>query len=116
MEKEKEPVTQTEEKTEESVTQTDNKTEDKVDVKTFTQEEVNAMIKKETDKATKKYKDIDLKAYNEWQESQKTETEKQNDFYDNLRNIPAESFEKGSDAMNEIAKKYRLYLTDLTEK
>ena len=44
------------------------------------------------------------------------ETEKQNDFYDNLRNTPAESFEKGSDAMNEIAKKYRLYLTDLTEK
>ena len=80
MEKEKEPVTQTDDKTEVTVTQTDDKTEDKADVKTFTQEEVNAMIKKETDKATKKYKDVDLKAYTEWQESQKTEAQKQDEL------------------------------------
>ncbi len=91
MEKEKDPVTQTEEKTEVAVTQTDDKTEDKTEVKTFTQEEVNAMIKKETDKATKKYKDVDLKAYNEWQESQKTEAQKQDELNQKYANTTNEN-------------------------
>ena len=80
MENKQEPVTQTEEKIEETVTQTDNKIEDRATEKTFTQEELNAIVKKETDKATKKYKDVDLKAYKEWQESQKTEAEKQSEL------------------------------------
>ena len=80
MEKEKEPVTQTEEKTEVPVTQTDDKTEEKTEVKTFTQEEVNAMVLKAENKINKKYENVDLEAYNKWQESQKTEAEKQTEL------------------------------------
>ncbi len=75
----KEPVTQTEEKIEAPVTQTDEKNE-KVEVKTFTQEEVNAMVKKATDKVNKKYESVDLEAYKKWQESQKTEAQKQDEL------------------------------------
>ena len=71
-----EPVTQTEQKTEGTVTQTVSKIEGKAE-KTFSQEEVNAMIKKENAKILKKYEDVDLEAYKEWQESQKTAEEKQ---------------------------------------
>lgn len=45
-------------------------------VKTYTQEEYNALDKKLKEKYEKKYKDIDLKKYNEWLESQKTEEQK----------------------------------------
>lgn len=68
-----EPVTQTEEKNEVTVTEPVEKT-DKADVKTFTQEEVNAMLAKEKKKMPSK---DELKAFKEWQESQKTEAEKQ---------------------------------------
>ncbi len=63
----------------EPVTQTDNNTEGtgaepvKTIEKTFTQEEVNAMLAKEKKKMPSKE---ELKAFNEWKESQKTETEK----------------------------------------
>lgn len=80
MEKEKEPVTQTDEKTEAPVTQTDDKIEGKSEVKTFTQEEVNAMVLKAENKINKKYENVDLEAYSKWQESQKTETEKQTEL------------------------------------
>lgn len=67
-------VTQTE------AVETDNKTEGtgtepvaKTEKKTFTQDEVNAMIAKEKKKMPSKE---DLKSFNEWKESQKTETEK----------------------------------------
>ena len=66
-------VTQTEEKTEVSGEQPVEKNE-KDEVKTFTQDEVNAMLAKEKKKMPSKE---DLKAFNEWKESQKTETEKQ---------------------------------------
>lgn len=55
-------------------TQSTNKTED---VKTFTQEEVNAMLKKEKLKTEKKYEGIDIAKYNEWVESQKSAEQKQ---------------------------------------
>lgn len=71
--KTQEPVTQTEEKTEETVTGAVEKTE-KADVKTFTQEEVNAMLAKEKKKMPSK---DELKAFKDWKESQKTEAEKQ---------------------------------------
>ena len=72
------------ENNENSVTQTESvATENKTEVsgvqpvekneKTFTQEEVNAMLAKEKNKMPSKE---DLKAFNEWKESQKTETEK----------------------------------------
>ena len=66
-------VTQTEtvetvEKTEVSGEQPVEKNE-----KTFTQEEVNAMLAKEKKKMPSKE---DMKAFNEWKESKKTETEK----------------------------------------
>ena len=72
----KEPVTQTEEKTEETVTESVEKAEKKEE-KTFTQEEVNAMLKKENAKMSKKYEGIDLDAYKEWKENQKTAEQKQ---------------------------------------
>ena len=76
MENEKqEPVTQTEEKTEVTVTEPVEKTEkEKKDEKTFTQEEVNAMLAKEKKKMPSK---DELKAFKDWQESQKTAEQKQ---------------------------------------
>ena len=59
----------------EAVTQTEQKTEEAV--KTFTQEEVNTMLKKEKQKTEKKYEGIDIAKYKEWVESQKTAEEKQ---------------------------------------
>lgn len=73
MEEKQNAVTQTEEKTEVSGEQPVEKTE-KEEVKTFTQDEVNAMLAKEKKKMPSKE---DLKAFNEWKESQKTESEKQ---------------------------------------
>ena len=70
MEENQNAVTQTEQNTEATVTEPVKKTEE---VKTFTQDEVNAMMAKERSKMPSKE---DLKAFNEWKESQKTETEK----------------------------------------
>ena len=63
------------EETGNTVTQTEQKTEEAV--KTFTQEEVNTMLKKEKQKAEKKYEGIDVTKYKEWVESQKTAEQKQ---------------------------------------
>ena len=76
MEEKENAVTQTEtvetvEKTEVSGEQPVEKNE-----KTYTQEEVNALDKKLKEKYEKKYAGIDLKKYKEWEDSQKTETEK----------------------------------------
>ena len=87
---ETEPVTQTEpakEKTEGAVTQTENKTEGE-EVKTFTQEEVNAMLAKERKKVPSKE---ELKAFNDWKESQKTETQKQSEFNQKLTDTTNEN-------------------------
>lgn len=63
----------TEEKTEGTVTEPVKKTE-KEDIKTFTQEEVNAMLTKERKKMPSKE---ELEAFKEWQETQKTVEQKQ---------------------------------------
>lgn len=63
------------EETGNAVTQTEQKTEEAV--KTFTQEEVNTMLKKEKQKAEKKFEGIDVAKYKEWVESQKTAEQKQ---------------------------------------
>ena len=63
---------ETEEKTEVSGEQPVEKNE-----KTYTQEEVNALDRKLKEKYEKKYAGIDLKKYKEWEESQKTDSEKQ---------------------------------------
>lgn len=68
MENNQEPVTQTDAKTEGTVTQTENAEE-----KTFTQEEVNSMLAKERKKMPSK---DELKEFNVWKESKKTEAEK----------------------------------------
>ena len=73
MKDEEKPVTQTDEKTEEPVTETVEKTE-KEDIKTFTQEEVNAMLAKEKKKMPSKE---ELKAFKDWQETQKTAEQKE---------------------------------------
>lgn len=86
MEKEKEPVTQTDEKTEETVTTTVEKTEQ--EPKTFTQEEVNAMLNKEKKKMPSKE---DLKAFREWQEAQKTDAEKQKELTQRMTDTESEN-------------------------
>lgn len=48
--------------------------------KTYTQEEVNALDKKLKEKYEKKYAGIDLKKYKEWEESQKTDSQKQQEI------------------------------------
>ena len=63
---------ETEEKTEVSGEQPVEKNE-----KTFTQEQVNAMLAKEKKKMPSK---DELKAFNEWKESQKTEEDKKNEI------------------------------------
>ena len=76
MEENKETVENTNvEETGNAVTQTEQKIEEAV--KTFTQDEVNSMLKKEKQKAEKKYEGIDVAKYKEWVESQKTAEEKQ---------------------------------------
>ena len=76
------------EEKENAVTQTETvETEEKIEVsgeqpvekneKTFTQEEVNAMLAKEKKKMPSKE---DMKAFNEWKESQKTEEDKKNEI------------------------------------
>ena len=87
MENEKQnAVTQTEQKTEGTVAQTVDKTENKLE-KTFTQEEVNAMVLKETSKISKKYDGIDLEAYKKWEESQKTAEQKQQEEIIKIQNL-----------------------------
>ena len=61
-----------------AVTQTDDKnvvvdaqTTSQNEPKTFTQEEVNAMILKAENKVNKKYEGIDLKKYKEWKKVKK---------------------------------------------
>ena len=88
MEKEKETVTQSEEKTEVAVTQTEEKIEEKIEEKTFTQDEVNAMLTKERKKLPSKE---DLKAFNDWKESQKTDAEKQKEFNQQLTDTTNEN-------------------------
>ena len=66
---------ETEEKTEVSGEQPVEKNE-----KTYTQEEVNALDKKLKEKYEKKYAGIDLKKYKEWEESQKTDSQKQQEI------------------------------------
>lgn len=72
-EEEQKPVTQPDGKTEGAVTGTESKTENK-EVKTFTQEEVNAILAKERKKMPSQ---DDLTAFNEWKENQKTAEQKQ---------------------------------------
>lgn len=86
MENEKEPVTQTDEKTEETVQNAVEKTEQ--EPKTFTQEEVNAMLNKEKKKMPSKE---DLKAFREWQEAQKTDAEKQKELTQKMTDTESEN-------------------------
>ena len=79
MENNQEPVTQTEEKTEVTVTQTENAEE-----KTFTQEEVNSMLAKERKKMPSK---DELKEFNDWKESKKTEAEKNAEILEENKNL-----------------------------
>lgn len=75
MEENKETVENTSvEETGKVDTQSTNKTEG--EAKTFTQEEVNSMLKKEKQKAEKKFEGIDVAKYKEWVESQKTAEQK----------------------------------------
>lgn len=56
----------------------DTQTAEEKEVKTFTQEEVNVMIQERLGKEKKKMPSKEeLEAFNNWKESQKTETEKQ---------------------------------------
>jgi len=79
-EKEEKTVTQTGEKTEGAVAETDEKTDKtektkKAD-KSFSQEEVNAMLKKERSKIPAKE---ELEAFKKWKEAQKSEEQKKSE-------------------------------------
>lgn len=97
------------ENNENSVTQTESvATENKTEVsgvqpvekneKTFTQEEVNAMLAKEKNKMPSKE---DMKAFNEWKESQKTEAEKQTERAQEFAKLQAEK-----DSLEQLTKIY----------
>lgn len=77
------PVTETEEKTQVPVTQTEKKNEGE-EVKTFTQEEVNTLLAKERKKMPTK---DELKEFNDWKESKKTESQKQTELTENNVNL-----------------------------
>lgn len=89
---EQKDVQNVEEKTTEKVgTQT---TEEK-EVKTFTQEEVNTMIQDRLAKEKKKMpSQEELKAYNEWKESQKTEAEKQQEILSKVDKLEKDGISK----------------------
>lgn len=100
MEENQNAVTQTDtvetgNKTEATVTEPVKKTED---VKIFTQDEVNAMMAKERSKMPSKE---DLKAFNEWKESQKTEVEKQTERAQEFAKLQAEK-----DSLEQLTKIY----------
>lgn len=80
-------VTQTEQNIEATVTEPVKKTEPAAEVKTFTQEEVNAMMAKANAKIPSKE---ELKAFNDWKESQKTEAEKQTERAQEFAKLRAE--------------------------
>jgi len=74
----------TQTKTEGTVTQTVNKTEGNEGAKTFTQEEVNALLAKEKKNQPSKE---ELKAFKDWQESQKTEEQKRQEEVVRMQNL-----------------------------
>lgn len=95
-----------------AVTQTETvETEEKTEVsgeqpvekngKTYTQEEVNAINAKLKDKYEKKYAGIDLKKYKEWEDSQKTEAEKQTERAQEFAKLQAEK-----DSLEQLTKIY----------
>lgn len=79
------PTTQ---KTEGTVTQTVNNTEVNKEGKTFTQEQVNAMLAKEKSKMPSKE---ELQAFNQWKESQKTAEQKQKEELIRIQNLESNS-------------------------
>ena len=95
MEENQNAVTQTEQNTEATVTEPVKKTEE---VKTFTQDEVNAMMAKERSKMPSKE---DMKAFNDWKESQKTEVQKQTERAQEFAKLQAEK-----DSLEQLTKIY----------
>ena len=77
MENNENAVTQTETVDTENKTEVSREQPVEKNEKTFTQEEVNAMLAKEKKKMPSKE---DMKAFNEWKESQKTEEDKKNEI------------------------------------
>ncbi len=70
----------------------DTQTTEQNEVKTFTQEEVNTMIQERLAKEKKKMPSQDeLKAYNDWKESQKTEAQKQQEQLERYNAIEKEN-------------------------
>lgn len=97
------------ENNENAVTQTETvETENKTEVsgvqpvekneKTFTQDEVNAMMAKERSKMPSKE---DMKAFNDWKESQKTEVQKQTERAQEFAKLQAEK-----DSLEQLTKIY----------
>lgn len=74
----------TQSKTEGAVTQTVTKTEGNEGAKTFTQEEVNAMLAREKKKMPTAE---EMKAFKDWQESQKTEEQKRQEEMVRMQNL-----------------------------
>lgn len=92
MEENKETTEVKNEEVGEVVTQ-DNTNKDEVVAveKTFTQTEVNALLKKEKEKINKKYEGFDIEKYNQFVESQKTAEEKYAELQANFDKLTLEN-------------------------
>lgn len=91
----------------EGVEEKDNTKEDdpeeKEEEKTFTQEEVNKMIKDRVAREKKgQPSKEELKAYQEWKESQKTEAEKQSEALTNAERAKEEAEERALNAETKV--------------
>ncbi|MBR3133387.1 MAG: hypothetical protein IKG42_04910 [Clostridia bacterium] len=104
MDEEKKETVENEEKVEETekvgTQANENKDEGKAE-KTYTQAEYNALDKKLKEKYEKKYEGIDIKAYKEWVESQKTAEQKESEKETEYKNTLSknESLEKENKAL-----------------
>lgn len=98
MENNKNAVTQTESVATENKTEVSGVQPVEKNEKTFTQDEVNAMMAKERSKMPSKE---DMKAFNDWKESQKTEVQKQTERAQEFAKLQAEK-----DSLEQLTKIY----------
>lgn len=98
MENNENAVTQTESVTTENKTEASGVQPVEKNEKTFTQDEVNAMMAKERSKMPSKE---DMKAFNDWKESQKSEAEKQTERAQEFAKLQAEK-----DSLEQLTKIY----------
>ncbi|SHJ52239.1 hypothetical protein SAMN02745163_02060 [Clostridium cavendishii DSM 21758] len=87
----------TEETTKETTETNEETKEETKEEKTFTQAELDTIVKERISRATKgQLSKEEIKAYNEWKESQKTEEEKKNEAFTNAEKARIAAEEKAT--------------------